>query len=119
MVKDGYIYAYLPVNGTNSQPLSLRLYDASENRELPSKETFKMADNSTLGTPSNPFSFGFCIKGDVNADGKVSIADLTHLIRILNGGTTEGFDIDGADVDLNNTLGKSDINAWKNLKLQK
>lgn len=119
MVKDGYIYAYLPVNGTNSQTLSLRLYDASENRELPSKETFKMADNSTLGTPSNPFSFGFCIKGDVNADGKVSIADLTHLIRILNGGTTEGFDIDGADVDLSNKLSKADVTAWKELKLQK
>lgn len=47
------------------------------------------------------------ILGDVNNDGKLSIADIVGIIRIINGDTT-GLNIDAADYDQNGIIEKAD-----------
>lgn len=109
MVRDGYTYAYLPINGTNGNNISLRLYDASEGAEIASRETISLQDLKTIGAPSSPTFYNFGMKGDVNCDGRVSIGDLTHLTRILNGGSATSYATKAADMNNDVNVTRTDV----------
>ena len=51
------------------------------------------------------------LRGDVNGDNDVSIADVSALIDYLLGGSTEGLNMAGADCDQNEDVNISDVSA--------
>ena len=51
------------------------------------------------------------LRGDVNGDGSVSIADVSALIDCLLSGNTEGVNMAAADCDQNDNVGISDVSA--------
>ena len=61
----------------------------------------------TMAFPEEPQ----VIKGDVNNDGSVSIADVTQLIDYILGGDPTSVNLLAADVDNNGDIGVSDITA--------
>ena len=59
------------------------------------------------------------LKGDVNRDGEVTIADLTALVNILLGKDTEGYNLDAADVNSDGGRTIADVTALVNILLGK
>lgn len=59
------------------------------------------------------------IVGDVNGDKQVSIADVTMLVNIILGKTTEGFDTKVADVNGDKQITIADVTALVNIILGK
>ena len=57
--------------------------------------------------------------GDVNGDKQVSIADVTMLVNIILGKTTEGFDTKVADVNGDKQISIADVTALVNIILGK
>ena len=54
---------------------------------------------------------GGLLRGDVNEDGSINIADVTALIDHLLSGNTHGVNLDNADCDLNDGISISDVTA--------
>ena len=54
---------------------------------------------------------GGVLRGDVNEDGNVNIADVTALIDYLLSGSSEGINLANADCDLNESITISDVTA--------
>ena len=54
---------------------------------------------------------GGLLRGDVNEDGSVNIADVTALIDYLLSGNADGINLDNADCDLNEGISISDVTA--------
>jgi hypothetical protein len=60
------------------------------------------------------------IKGDVNGDGNVTIADVTALVNIILGKDTEGvYDHEAADVNGDGGITIADVTALVNIILGK
>lgn len=57
--------------------------------------------------------------GDVNGDGTISIADVTMLVNIILGKTTEGYDTKVADVNGDKEISIADVTALVNIILGK
>ena len=57
--------------------------------------------------------------GDVNNDGKVTIADVTALVNVLLGKDTAGYNLKAADVNENGTQTIADVTALVNILLKK
>ena len=51
------------------------------------------------------------MKGDVNNDGDISIADITQLIDYVLVGDPTGVNLDAADYDSDGVIGVSDVTA--------
>ena len=58
------------------------------------------------------------IKGDVNQDGDVTIADVTTLVNIILNKTTD-YDFNAADVDGNDSVDVGDVTTLVNIILGK
>ena len=54
---------------------------------------------------------GGLLRGDVNEDGSVNIADVTALIDHLLSGNTDGVNLDNANCDMNDDISISDVTA--------
>ena len=50
------------------------------------------------------------LKGDVNQDGEVSVADINAIVEVIMGKTTDGTLIGNADVNGDQEIGLADIN---------
>ena len=61
--------------------------------------------------PRLPARVGGLLRGDVNEDGSVNIADVTALIDYLLSGNADGINLDNADCDLNDDISISDVTA--------
>ena len=59
------------------------------------------------------------LKGDVNGDGEVTIADVTALVNILLGKDASGYDHDAADVNSDGGRTIADVTALVNILLGK
>lgn len=59
------------------------------------------------------------VKGDVNKDGHVTIADVTALVNILLNKETSAYDLNAADVDGVNGITVADVEALVNIVLEK
>lgn len=59
------------------------------------------------------------LKGDVNRDGEVTIADVTALVNILLGKDTAGYNLEAADVNGNGERTVADVTALVNILLGK
>jgi len=59
------------------------------------------------------------LKGDVNRDGEVTIADLTALVNILLGKDTAGYNLEAADVNSDGGRTIADVTALVNILLGK
>ncbi len=59
------------------------------------------------------------LKGDVNGDGKVTIADVTALVNILLGKDTAGYNLETADVNSDGGRTIADVTALVNILLGK
>ena len=57
--------------------------------------------------------------GDVNGDKQVSIADVTMLVNIILGKTTEGYNTKVADVNGDGVISIADVTALVNIILGK
>ena len=59
------------------------------------------------------------LKGDVNRDGEVTIADVTALVNILLGKDTAGYNLEAADVNSDGERTVADVTALVNILLGK
>ena len=59
------------------------------------------------------------LKGDVNGDGEITIADVTALVNILLGKDASGYDHDAADVNSDGGRTIADVTALVNILLGK
>ena len=70
--------------------------------------------NGRLATASFTVVVNQALRGDVNMDGKVNIADVTDLINYLLSDNAEGLNLWAADVDASGTINISDVTTLIN-----
>lgn len=110
---EGYGYMRVYSNDGEAGKLTFKAYnrETGEIKEFGNDEVV-LRNDGMAGTPAEPIVLRFdseLLLGDVNNDGKLTIADLVSIIRILNG-KTAGLNLDAADYDQNGTIEKADAN---------
>ena len=70
--------------------------------------------NGRLATASFTVVVNQALRGDVNMDGKVNIADVTDLINYLLSDNAEGLNLWAADVDASGNINISDVTTLIN-----
>lgn len=109
LAKDGL--HYLPVYGnTEGETVTLRVFDAKGNeiQEGPSYSFAFAAD--VLGSALAPYAISVKLRGDVNNDGVVNIADVAAVLNIMAGNSS----VDG-DVNGDNVVNIADVAAVLNI----
>ena len=97
LAKDGL--HYLPVYGnTEGETVTLRVFDAKGNeiQEGPSYSFAFVAD--VLGSALAPYVISVKLRGDVNNDGVVNIADVAAVLNIMAGNSSVEGDVNGDNV---------------------
>lgn len=107
---------YLMVYGTVSEPLHFRIVTAN-GQIYDCREQLTFAVDDEVGSITAPFVFNASTH-DVNRDGRQSIADLTAIIRMLNGGDRTPYDVQAADIDGDGRLTINDINLFRELLMK-
>lgn len=100
----GASYYYLRVrsNATDGETITFRCYDVATGEEIELGETLAFASQSMTGYPSEPFVLtgtGSVTMGDVNGDGRISIADSAMIINYILGLDNPGFIESAADMN--------------------
>lgn len=90
---------YLPVYGdSQTDAITIKVRDASGHElETTQDYTFNFQAD-VLGSAKAPYAVGVKLRGDVNADGVVNIADVTTIINIMAGYSTIDGDVNGDGV---------------------
>lgn len=112
---DGLIFLTIQGEGNGVTPLQFKVAMGNGNI-VDIKETLAFSANQVLGTMEAPqiFTPSGQIKGDVNGDGDVTIADLAKLIDIILNKTPSS----AADIDGNGKVDLADVMALRKLILK-
>lgn len=115
-----YGYLRLRSNKASDETITLKIYDKKLHKETLSSSEVAFIANKVMGYPSvaNNVNFGDAELGDVNEDGKITIADITLLIDYLSGNKPNGFCIYTADANNDGTVDLQDIKAISNQLLE-
>lgn len=110
-------FIFLTIQGEGNGATLLRFKAATGNGNIVDiNETLTFSANQVVGTMEAPqvFTLSGQIRGDVNGDGDVSIADLTKLIDIV----LNKIPSSAADIDGNGKVDLADVMALRKLLLR-
>ena len=114
-------YLRLRSNVTAGERFSFRLYMEGGEREveLTADREIEFESEGLLGLPSSPVVLRgeYDARGDVNGDGRVTIADVTALVNIVIG-RSSAENAENADVDGSGEVTVADVRALVEVVLQ-
>ncbi len=88
-------------NEASGETILLRVYEKASSTEFHTNVNIAFVSQAVEGTPSEPLSLsvGIVLKGDVNGDGDVDIADAVVIVNHVVGKVTPSFFEAAADVN--------------------
>ena len=108
-------------NEAVGEEISLRVYHAGTGKEYYPDITVDFTSQSVVGTPSEPLVLivNTVLKGDVNGDGTVDIADAVAVVNHVVGKANTSFVEQAADVNGDGVVNIADVVRIVNLVLGK
>ncbi len=122
---DDYLRIYS--NKTDADAVTFKVFDLTDERELAVvsvSRNVSFANGALVSTADNPIILNCrsLLRGDVNRDGQITIADVTALVNIILGkdnGPTPVYDHAAADVNTDGSITIADVTALVNIILGK
>lgn len=117
-------YGYLRVrsNAASGETISFKVYDKTAGKELPVAVTQPFVSQQAVGLPSTPLVLSVStssMKGDVNRDGVVDVADVVATVNYILQRSAADFDIVAAEVTGDGEIDVADVVGIVNIILNK
>lgn len=106
-----WLWMFVRSNSASGEKITFKVYDKTTQQVKRIAETVEFASDGQIGTASSPTAFTQAkyTLGDVNDDGKISVADITSILSIMAGNVKPNYIVDAADANEDGKTSVADI----------